>query len=73
MGIELLSAFIFGIMILSCFKPLRSSYTGHQLAQEKVITKQRYAEKKAFNEEMNSIAAGFEVKFAQALKGELKK
>jgi len=77
MGMELdlmtFSTLIFGIFMAICFKPLRGSYLAKESVQHQMTEQQRYKEHQAFSKELESITTNFECKFAEALRGELKK
>lgn len=76
MGIELelisFSTFIFGMLMVVCFKALRGGYVAKEVVEQKITDQQRYKERRAFSKELENITTGFESKFASALRGELK-
>lgn len=75
MGLELMtfSTFIFGALIMACFKMLKRTYTTQEIVQKKISNQQRSADNRAFNQELHDISSDFEYKLSVALRGELNK
>lgn len=77
MGIEIefltFSTFVFGILMLVCFKPLQSTYLAKEVIQNKITEKERYRKQQAFSKELEDITSDFEYKYSEALRGELNK
>lgn len=67
------STLVFGLLLAFSLKPLKTSYAAREVANQKVIEKQRIEENKCFTQELANITESFEKKFSKALQGELQK
>jgi len=77
MGMEIefmtFSTLIFAILMVVCFRPLRGSYVAKEVIQHQITEQQRYKDNQAFSKELEDVHSNFERKFADALRGQLKK
>lgn len=66
-----LSSFIFGLLSIACFKPLRHLYFHQEIVQKKLTKQESYLKNKLLSQELRQVSEDFDKKYEKAIKGKL--